>query len=58
MRNSILIIATVVFGLLNVNANNLKKNGNSETSVEITRRTNVRNKIRTEQKPGFRQTNY
>lgn len=35
-KNSILIIATVVFSLFNANATNLKTNLNTETSVEIT----------------------
>ncbi len=35
MRHSILIIATVVLGLINVNATNLNTTINSETSVEI-----------------------
>jgi len=37
MKNSILIIATVVLSFLNVNATNLKTTLNTETSVEITR---------------------
>lgn len=36
MRNSILIIATVVFGLLNANANNLNTEPNTKNSVTIT----------------------
>jgi len=35
-KNSILIIATVVFSFLNVNATNLKTDPNTKTSVEIT----------------------
>lgn len=37
MKNSILIIATVVFSFLNVNATNLKTTLNTETLVEITK---------------------
>ena len=37
MKNSILIIATVVFSFLNVNATNLKTTLNTETRVEITK---------------------
>ncbi|WP_290696467.1 hypothetical protein [Lacinutrix sp.] len=37
MKNSILIIATIVFSFLNVNATNLKTTLNTETRVEITK---------------------
>ncbi|WGD33521.1 hypothetical protein [Olleya sp. YS] len=37
MKRTILIIATVVLGLLNVNAANLKTDGNSEIPVDITK---------------------
>ncbi|RAJ15071.1 hypothetical protein [Olleya aquimaris] len=38
MKRTILIIATVVFGLLNANATNLKTDGNSVTPVDITKK--------------------